>query len=121
MRTDHTHPAVLARKLASWAALLSVVVGAMVLVGWTFDIVTLKSVLPGWVAMKANTAVCFILTGIALLLTARPPATFNPERSGRSFGYGNRTAYPCLLYTSVAPGCYRPHTLISSPKFFPSC
>jgi PAS domain S-box-containing protein len=101
MRTDHTHPAVLARKLASWAALLSVVVGAMVLVGWTFDIVTLKSVLPGWVAMKANTAVCFILTGIALLLTARPPATFNPERSGRSFGYGNRTAYPLRVQFST--------------------
>ena len=81
METDRTHLAAMTPKLASWAALLSVVVGAMVLVGWTFDIVTLKSVLPGWVAMKANTAVCLILTGIALLLTARPPATFNPQFS----------------------------------------
>ena len=94
MSADHTHLAVMTPKLASWAAVLAVVVGAMVLVGWAFDIAALKSVLPGWVAMKANTAVSFILTGIALWLTARPPATFNPERSGRSFSYGNRTAYP---------------------------
>jgi PAS domain S-box-containing protein len=93
MPADHT-PAVLASKLAPLAALLAVVVGAMVLVGWAFDIAALKSVLPGLVAMKANTAVCFILTGTALWLIARPPATFNPERSGRSLSYGNRAAYP---------------------------
>ncbi|MDP2761569.1 MAG: EAL domain-containing protein [Sideroxyarcus sp.] len=91
----------MAPKLTSLAAVLAVVVGAMVLVGWTFDITALKSVLPGWVAMKTNTAVCFILTGIALWLTARPPATFNPERSGRSLSYGNRTAYPLRVQRST--------------------
>ncbi|MDP4030428.1 MAG: PAS domain S-box protein [Gallionella sp.] len=61
----------LANKLASLAALLAVVVGILVLVGWAFDIAVLKSILPGWVAMKANTAACFILIGVALWLTAR--------------------------------------------------
>ena len=82
MTTEHPpNPAVLATQLASLAALLAVVVGAMVLVGWTFDIAVLKSVFPGWVTMKANAAVCFILIGIALLLVTRPPAIFNPQFS----------------------------------------
>jgi PAS domain S-box-containing protein len=81
MKTDRTRLMLLAPRLASWAAVFAVVVGAMVLIGWAFDVAALKSILPDWVAMKANTAVCFILTGVALLLTARPPATFNPQIS----------------------------------------
>jgi PAS domain S-box-containing protein len=63
------------------AALLAVAVGIMALVGWTFDISALKSVLPGRVSMKANTAVCFILMGVALLLTVRPLLIFFPQRA----------------------------------------
>ncbi|MFA6921383.1 MAG: PAS domain S-box protein [Gallionella sp.] len=58
-------------KLASLASLPAVVMGAVVLIGWAFDIAALKSILPGWVSMKANTAVCFILIGISLFLTTR--------------------------------------------------
>ncbi|TAL36222.1 MAG: hypothetical protein EPN93_08765 [Spirochaetes bacterium] len=36
--------------------------------GWLFDIQGLKSVLPGWVTVKANTAFAFILCGGALAL-----------------------------------------------------
>jgi len=72
MTTDHTpNLAVRASKFASLAAVLAVVVGAMVLAGGAFDIAALKSILPGWVSMKANTAACFILIGIALLLASR--------------------------------------------------
>lgn len=70
MTTDHTYT-IAGIKLAA------VIVGSMVLVGWAFDIVVLKSILPGWVSMKANTAFCFILTGVALLLTTIPPVAFN--------------------------------------------
>ncbi len=45
--------------------------GGLVLVGWAFDITALKSVLPGWVAMMPNTAIAFVLSGIALMF-ARP-------------------------------------------------
>jgi len=36
--------------------------------GWTFDVAILKSALPGLVYMPANTAICFVLLGVALLL-----------------------------------------------------
>jgi PAS domain S-box-containing protein len=52
---------------------MAVVIGTMVLLGWVFDIVVLKSILPGWFPMKANFAVALILIGIALWLITRPP------------------------------------------------
>ncbi len=56
---------------------LSVVVGGLVLLGWSFDIAVLKSLRPGWVSMKPNTAVAFILAGLALLSFALPPSRFS--------------------------------------------
>src|SRR3990170_6882746 len=70
------------RKLATLiASALAVFVGGMVLVGWALDITALKSVLPGWVAVKPNTALAFILTGLALLFSSLPPSTVNPQLS----------------------------------------
>jgi PAS domain-containing protein len=43
--------------------------GSVVLIGWILDIPVLKSISPGFVAMKANTAICFILIGLSLWLS----------------------------------------------------
>ena len=63
------------RLLERWArgsGVLVALVGLLVLAGWTFDVAALKSVLPGFVTMKVNTALCFILGGLALgLLSGR--------------------------------------------------
>ena len=77
MTTDHDARTLDGTKLAAAAA--AAFTGGLVLIGWAFDIAVLKSILPGWTAMKANTAACFILIGIALWLTARPPAASNPR------------------------------------------
>ncbi|HVO90744.1 MAG TPA: response regulator [Casimicrobiaceae bacterium] len=52
------------------AAYLSIAAGAIALAGWVFDVHLLRSVLPGAVEMKANTAIGLLAAGIALALLA---------------------------------------------------
>lgn len=49
------------------AAYIMIIAGSVVLIGWILDIQFLKSVLPQSPTMKANTALCFVLLGNALL------------------------------------------------------
>lgn len=57
--------------------------GLAVLAGWWLDLPALKSVLPGAVSMKANTALCFVLAGAALALLAGATASPGRTRAGR--------------------------------------
>jgi PAS domain S-box-containing protein len=54
------------------AAGLVLLTGMLVLLGWGFDIMVLKSISPAFVSMKANTALCFVLTGLAMWMLVRP-------------------------------------------------
>ena len=70
MKTHNTRSNLTAttRKLVSKIASMFVfLVGSIVLMGWMLDIPTLKSISPSLVSMKANTAIAFLLAGLALL------------------------------------------------------
>ncbi len=48
-----------------------IIMGLAVIGGWIMNIPFLKTVLPGYVSMKINTAICFVLSGIAFFLLLR--------------------------------------------------
>lgn len=56
------------QRLAKAAAAFVASIGCLVLFGWIANIPMLKSVLPGLVTMKANTALGFVLAGTSLFL-----------------------------------------------------
>lgn len=51
-----------------WISLTLIATGLAVAIGWILDIQWLKSVFPGYVSMKINTSIGFILSGIAFFL-----------------------------------------------------
>ena len=57
-----------ARVLPRVAAVATALLGILVLAGWAFAIPSLRSVLPGAVEMKANTALALIVSSIALFV-----------------------------------------------------
>lgn len=57
-------------KTAKILSLVVVIAGITVITGWIFDIALLKSIYPGWVSMKFDTAIAFLLSGVILYFTA---------------------------------------------------
>ena len=57
--------------------------GAVVLLGWTLGADPLKSVFPGLVTVKANGAICFLLLSTALLLVIDAHASHRQVRAAR--------------------------------------
>lgn len=58
-------------KVSKIVAVFVIISGIIVLFGWFFNITFLKSISPNWVSMKFITAVCFVLSGVILFLSAR--------------------------------------------------
>jgi uncharacterized membrane protein len=57
------------RKVTVICSALTALIGSIVLiVGWAFNVAAVRALIPGTVAMKASTALMFVLCGIALLL-----------------------------------------------------
>jgi PAS domain S-box-containing protein len=61
-------PAPITRSVVSTTAgAISLALGVSTLLGWVFDLSILKTAWPGLVSMPVNTAICFVLLGVALL------------------------------------------------------
>ena len=58
-------------RTAKVLAMIVSIAGAVVMIGWIFDIGILKSISPYWASMKFDTAVAFVLSGISLYFIAR--------------------------------------------------
>lgn len=66
-------PSIASMKTFSQAtSLVIMLVGGLVLAGWTFEIPALKSILPELPSMKANTALGFVVMGLAFWLLPKP-------------------------------------------------
>lgn len=70
--TVHTRFCRNLRRLSIIQGGLVLLVGLVVLVAWLAGIDSLKGLRPGLPTMKANTALCFMLSGAALVLVALP-------------------------------------------------
>lgn len=61
-------PWVTTERFVLTTAAVTIFLGVLVLIGWAFDIAAFKSLVPGYVTMKPNTAIGFVLSGVALWL-----------------------------------------------------
>jgi len=72
--TPDTRPAPPWPQVPLWCAATAGLAGLVALLGWVFDVGALRSIVPGSVQMKANTAVALLLAALALACQARPGA-----------------------------------------------
>ena len=82
------------KKIALICGVLTTVLCILVIVGWQFEIEILKTILPGYISMKINTAIgilCFSLAQIYLV--------YNPERNTK-----NKTVLVFLMLCVMSVG-----------------
>lgn len=106
------------------AAILTLSLGLIVLVGWAWDIGVFRQLLPGLVSMKANTAAAFVLCGTSLYLhTLRqiPPVFLLIRRAAAllvmfiglvtlgEYAFGWNAGIDQLLFTEPAGAAFTPY------------
>jgi len=91
------------KSISAAASMIVLAAGATVLIGWMFNVTLLKSILPGLVTMKANTAAAFALIGVSLWLlqTRSLPAGLPQGERGRGGKWTRHIAHVCALFVAL--------------------
>ncbi len=87
------------KRLGQLYASLVLAIGAVCISGWGFNVRVLRSVLPEWVQMKANAALCFVAAGASLLLILHDRRWATPRYRLLS------RAWPRWCCSSASPHC----------------
>jgi hypothetical protein len=75
------------RVVVFWLCGATAAFAMLALAGWFFELPFLRSIIPGSIEMKANTAVCLLLLAVALALRAsEPPASRRNQWLSQSLG-----------------------------------
>ena len=85
------------QRFSTAAAITCSFVGTLLLIGWAFNIPTLKSVSPQLVSMKPNAAFCIVLIGIALWLRQERREPGSQPRRGLAQAAAAAAAFLALL------------------------
>ena len=75
------------RSVPKAASAIVIFVSCLVLLGWMLNISIFKSVLPGEVTMKANTAIAFLLSSVSLWLLQKKRASQGRRRIGQASAF----------------------------------
>src|SRR5262245_19108480 len=67
------------RRAAKWSAIIAMVIGYHVILGWLFQIDVLKSPWPTLSTMNMNSAICAILAGMCLYIFVRKREQWSPR------------------------------------------
>ncbi len=73
------------RTVSRITSVLPILIAALVLIGWQFDIGLFKSILPGLVAMNPATAIGFLCLGFSLICLTRYARSRSLHRTGELF------------------------------------
>ena len=74
-------------RFAGFSGGFAIVLGLLVLIGWTTEVDRLKRVIPGLISMNPMTAVCFVIAGVSLVLQYRSETQGSRRvAAGRSLG-----------------------------------
>ncbi len=94
-------PIVALQSFAKKAGIAVIAIGCTVILGWIFDLQLLKSILPGLVTMKANTAVCFILGGLSLFVQQRSHSELTTRKHQKNYNFLSGSSSFLLILISL--------------------
>jgi PAS domain S-box-containing protein len=89
------------RRASNWTGIGTMAIAGVVLIGWLFNIPWLQTIIPGFVPMKANTALALVLCGAALWLSReRHPAEDDDVKPQRA-ALARRVAVGCAVAAAL--------------------